>query len=70
MRRETGRLDFTVIGKAVNLAARLESLCGHLGVPVLGSEPFVSRANAGWIKQGEHVLKGVDGPVVVYQPPK
>ena len=64
------RLDFTVIGSAVNLAARVESLCGRLGVSALGTEAFVSRANAGWTKQGEHSVKGVDEPVVVYQPPQ
>ena len=62
------RLDFTIMGSAVNLAARVESLCGRLGVPVLGTEAFASRANAGWTKQGEYSVKGVDGPVGVYQP--
>jgi adenylate cyclase len=62
------RLDFTVMGSAVNLAARVESLCGRLGVPVLGTEAFASRANVGWTKQGEYSVKGVDGPVGVYQP--
>ena len=64
------RLDFTVIGSAVNLAARVESLCGRLGVSALGTEAFASRANAGWTKQGEHSVKGVDEPVEVYQPPR
>ena len=64
------RLDFTVIGSAVNLAARVESLCGRLGVSALGTEAFASRAKAGWSKLGEHSVKGVDAPVVVYQPPR
>ena len=64
------RLDFTVIGSAVNLAARVESLCGHLGVSALSTETFASRANAGWTKEGEHSVKGVDEPVVVYRPPQ
>ncbi len=64
------RLDFTIIGSAVNLAARVESLCGRLGVSALGTEAFASRANAGWTKQGEHSVKGVDEPVEVYQPPQ
>ncbi len=63
------RLDFTVIGSAVNLAARVESLCGRLGVSVLGTKAFASRASAGWTKQGEHSVKGLDEPVEVYQPP-
>ena len=62
------RLDFTVMGSAVNLAARVESLCGRLGVPVLGTEAFASRAKAGWTKQGEHSVKGVAEPVGVYHP--
>jgi adenylate cyclase len=64
------RLDFTVIGSAVNLAARVESLCGRLGVSALGTEAFASRANAGWTKQGEHLVKGVEEPIVVYQAPQ
>ncbi|HCP44798.1 MAG TPA: hypothetical protein DIU15_02030 [Deltaproteobacteria bacterium] len=64
------RLDFTVIGSAVNLAARVESLCGRLGVSALSTEAFASRANAGWTRQGEHSVKGVDEPVVVYQAPQ
>jgi len=62
------RLDFTVIGSAVNLAARVESLCGRLGVSVLATQAFASRANAGWVQVGEHRVKGIDTPVAVYQP--
>ncbi|MGB8308115.1 MAG: adenylate/guanylate cyclase domain-containing protein, partial [Pseudolabrys sp.] len=35
------RLDFTCIGPAVNLAARLEKLAGRLGRTMLASEDFV-----------------------------
>ena len=64
------RLDFTVIGSAVNLAARVESLCGSLGFSALGTKAFALRANTAWTKQGEHSVKGVDEPVEVYQPPQ
>lgn len=56
------RLDFTVIGPAVNEAARMESLCGGLDVNLVLSEVFYGR-----LKQykhnaqalGEHRLRGV-----------
>jgi adenylate cyclase len=38
------RLDFTAIGPAVNLAARLEKLAGQLGRTILASEDFVDHS--------------------------
>lgn len=44
------RLDFTVIGPAVNLTARIESMCRQLGRQLLLSSDFVStRAGSGKI---------------------
>src|SRR5437016_13049824 len=40
------RLDFTVIGPAVNEAARIEALCGPLGQPLLVSQAFATAASA------------------------
>ena len=60
------RLDFTVMGPAVNRTARLESLTKELGQNVLFSEEF-----AGYLEQPVtafegQVMKGVAGPQTVY----
>ncbi|MGA8381413.1 MAG: adenylate/guanylate cyclase domain-containing protein [Stellaceae bacterium] len=55
------RLDFTVIGPAVNEAARIETLCEPLGYPVLVSaELAAATANSARLKPlGRHRLRGV-----------
>lgn len=53
------RLDFTVIGPAVNEAARIESLCKSLDVPVLTSSAFASSVTHGLQSLGAHKLRGV-----------
>jgi adenylate cyclase len=56
------RLDFTVIGPAVNEAARIEALCGPLGRPLLVSQAFAAAASANrkhLMSLGRHRLRGV-----------
>jgi adenylate cyclase len=53
------RLDFTVIGPAVNLTARLESMCGQLGRPLLLSRDFVEAGGVSAQSLGTFPLKGV-----------
>jgi adenylate cyclase len=61
------RLDFTVIGPAVNVAARLQGLCEPLGRRVLLSGAFAALVEKGsLIALGEHRLKGIAQPQPVY----
>jgi adenylate cyclase len=63
------RLDFTVIGPAVNRAARLEALTKELGVPVLASAEFNEVCEKPLKSLGRHRLRGVPEPVEVYTLP-
>jgi adenylate cyclase len=62
------RLDFTVIGPAVNEASRLEALCSPLGVPLIASRSFVEALgeSARCRSLGERQLRGVRNPVEVF----
>ena len=62
----TTRIDFTVLGRAVNIAARIEGLCGRLGEPILFSEAFAERLDEASTVVAEEARKGHDGPFRIF----
>lgn len=63
------RLDFTVIGPAVNLTARIESLCRQLGRQILLSSDFVKHSSIEAQSLGTFALKGVGAEQEIFAPP-
>ena len=63
-----GRLDFTVIGRAVNTASRVEALSKRLERPILVTEPVAALLERPLEAMGEHSLPGVPAPVTVFAP--
>jgi adenylate cyclase len=61
------RLDFTCIGRAVNLAARLESLTAVVGRDVLASEEFAALCG-GLVRIGAYEVKGFAAPIAAFAP--
>jgi len=60
------RLDFTVMGPAVNRTARLEGLTKSLGVPLLMSAEFVAHLRVPVRSLGAQPMKGVPLPQEVF----
>ena len=62
------RLDFTILGQSVNIAARVEAFCGPLDQPVLVSDAVARGIGAGMTHVATEPLKGVDTPMALYAP--
>lgn len=63
------RIDFTVIGPAVNEVARLESLTKSLNRRIVASSAFSQLLPLKWESLGETALRGVRANRRVYAPP-
>ena len=62
------RLDFTVIGRDVNLASRIAKLNKELGEPLLMSKPFVEHLWGNPTRLGAFPVDGFDEAIEVYRP--
>ena len=63
------RLDYTVIGRDVNLAARIADLCRNVGESLLLSNSFQSRLSEHELRNlGAFSLKGIDQAQTVFAP--
>jgi adenylate cyclase len=60
------RLEFSVVGPAANEAARIESLCKTLAVPVLLSSEFAQHYAGELVSLGRHHLRGVSSPREIF----
>ena len=60
------RLDFTCIGPAVNLAARLEKIASNLKRTIVASEGFAGICRGGWSELGEFPVAGFSKAARVY----
>lgn len=60
------RLDFTCIGPAVNLAARIEKLTAAIGHPILASAEFARHCRAALRPVGKYALRGFGAAQAVF----
>ena len=56
------RLDFTVVGPAVNEASRIAAMCRSVDQPILVSPAFAADIRLRLISVGRYALRGVSTP--------
>ncbi len=61
-----GRLDFTVLGGAVNVASRIEALTKSIGDRVLATAVVAEAAPDLFAARGRHEVRGLSDPVEVF----
>jgi adenylate cyclase len=59
------RLQFTVVGSAVNELVRVQDLTKQLGCPLLATAAFAGVAAGPWRPLGEHLLRGFETPMPI-----
>ena len=64
------RLDFTVIGRAVNEASRIEELCDETGRSLLASDSFAQRCSRKLEPVGRFTLRGLQREQQIWTTPR
>src|SRR5580693_7133065 len=59
------RLQFTVVGAAVNEVVRVQDLTKQLGCPVLATATFADATAGPWRPLGAHLLRGFETPMLI-----
>jgi adenylate cyclase len=62
------RIEFTVIGKAANEAARIEAQCKELNELILVSDSFAGHLNQPWRSHGSFELRNIGRPIEILSP--
>jgi adenylate cyclase len=63
----TQRVDYTVLGGTVNVAARMEGICPPSECVISEATYRRLRHREGFVLTGEHRFKGIDRPIKVFQ---
>src|ERR1700722_16375206 len=59
------RLQFTLVGSAVNEVVRVQDLTKQLGCPLLATAPFAGATPGCWRPLGDHRLRGLGTPMPI-----
>jgi adenylate cyclase len=59
------RLQFTVVGAAVNEVVRVQDLTKQLGCALLATAPFAGATAGPWRPLGDHRLRGFEAPIPI-----
>lgn len=62
------RIEFTVIGKAANEAARIEAQCKELNETILVSDTFAEYLDRPWRTHGTFELRNIGRPIEILSP--